>query len=460
MKKAVSILMLALAATLYAQDAATTASPSNTDDQSMHATPEDEQAPKTVWQRDARGLSSAMPRDLGTPSSGPTLQSLYKSLTTELSFTQNMGSRSGNIQTQDQGFSSTFSGSIRAAKRFGNRHQFHTSYTGGYSYYYDTPAPERVFHSLIASQDFSFSNWSLGFHDQMRYTPEAGFGFEPLSGSDDGSLDPGVTPTDSILTNFGRRISNSASAEITYRLSPRNTFSGSATYGVFRFLDRLGGFESDQTNARFSFDHRISAKQSIYASYGYGFIDYLGNVPGIDFHDVQLGYSRQLAGRMTLQASAGPEIRHQGLFGGATRDTLGWSASTSARYRLNRNAQAGLSFSRSTSNGGGLTTGTTQNRFEGSTSFRLRRVYESSFRFGYAHNDGIASALNTDSIYGGYDLSRSFRNHVTIRIGYFAQQQQSSGGCQGAVCQFDGLRQGVIVGLKYSFHPLDVFERR
>jgi hypothetical protein len=457
MKKLVQILILASAASAFAQQADPTQAA--TDTQPGEQQTEETQTPQTVWKQDGRAVSSAVPRTVGTPSGGPSLQSLYQSLTTDLAFTQNMGSRSGNLPAQDNGFASSFSGSIRASKRFG-KNQFRGSYSGGYSYYYDTPAPERVFHSALLSHSFAGRKWSIGVHDQVRYTPEAGFGFEPLSGSEDGSLDPGVTPTDTILTNFGSRITNSASADVSYRLSSSNTFSGSATYGIFRFLDELGGFESDQVNARFSFDHRFDARQSMYLTYGYGFIDYIGNVPGLDFHNIQVGYSRQIAGKLTFQGSAGPEIRNQGLFGGGTLDNLGWSASVNTQYAFNRRSNAGFSFSRSTSNGGGLTPGSTQNRLEGRASMRFARVYTNSVRFGYAHNEGLASTVNTDSFYGGYDLSRSFRNGLNVRLGYFAQAQQSSSACAGSLCQFDGLRQGVIVGLRYSFHPLDVFERR
>jgi len=456
MKKMIPILVLACASWAHAQDAApaTPADPSQTSSSQETANDEETAAPTTVWKADGRPASSVVARGVGTPTSGPSLRSMYQDLTTSLAFTQNVGSRSGNLQNQDNGNSTSFTGAINARKRFGRANMFRINYTGGYSYFYDTTNPDRVFHSVLLSQDFVIGKMTMSFHDQMRFSPEAGFGFEPISG--DESLDPGVTNNDSILTNFGQRISNTAAAELGYRLSPHNTINTSATYTLSRFLDNLGGFESDQTNVRASFEHRFNPRQSIYASYGYGFIDYIGNVPGLDFHDIQLGFSRQLPGRFTVQASAGPSIRHQGLFGGLTDDSLNWSASSSLAYRSRKGQSFGLNFSRSTSNGGGITTGSTQSRVETSTSLKFRRKYTNTFRFGYSHNDGISNAFQTDSLYGGYDLSRSLGRNASVRIGYFAQQQSSTGGCTNSLCQYDGLRQGVVIGLRYSFHPFDV----
>lgn len=426
------------------------------------AAPEDgetEEQPSVVWKPDNRPASSAVPRTEGAAGSGASLQSLYNSFIANFSFTQNAGARKGNLNGQDSGMSSVIQGGIRAGKRWG-AHEFRTSYQGGMSYFYDTPRPERVFHSVFVSQNFGFGKWTLGLHDQMRYTPESGFGFEPTSGRDLDGLDPSVTPNDSVLTNFGRRLNNTASADLGYRIGRKDTISASASYGLFRLLDSLGGIESDQVNFRSSYEHRFDRKSSAFATYSYGYIDFIGNFPGIDFHTFSLGYSRQVTGKVTVQASAGPHIRRMGIFGtGSTNDDLTWAANASARYRW-RNASMGMSFSRGTANGGGIMRGSVQNRMEANGMFKVKRTYTNSIRFGFSRNQSLRASGGSDAVYGGYDLTRSFGKSLTGRLGYFAQAQNTTSVCAGSLCSFDGLRHGVVFGFSWTFKPLDLLEGR
>lgn len=366
-----------------------------------------------------------------------------------------------------------------------SRSQFGIDYSAGGSLFSTANNHRGSFHRLGISEHISWRRVTLLLADSMTYLPESSFGsggFGGIStglggfgnsgsgtglggglGGFGGGLGGGsgsvIVPGQSILTGIGRRISNTAVAQIQYMVSPRASMTISGSHGMLRFLD--GGFITSN-NYRFSsgYDYKLNAADSIGVNYSSSMMRFSGINRSGNFHNVHLAYGRRLTGRLAMRLSGGPQ------FGTFTNPVAGsghrtsWGLSSSLLYRF-RNSNLSLDYLHRATSGSGVLVGADSDNFNGSLSRQLTRMWSGGLSFGFAHNNSIrqlntaATTRTVNTWHAGLNLHRPLGRNAQLFLNYTASGQRATNpvGCTGVVCGRLPIRHHFGLGITWGFGP-------
>jgi hypothetical protein len=325
--------------------------------------------------------------------------------------------------------------------------------------------------SLIQNVDFSETiragRWSQTFGEQFSYLPSSSFNFGGLGGLDNlgvalggVGVTPGfrqdLIPNQSILTNGAARISNTAMAQTTYALGYRSSLSFFGTYGTLHFVDN--GFQNNSSiSAGAGYNYLLSPLNSMSISYGFSRFTF-SNLPlGADSHSVQLSFARRIAGRLSLQFGAGPDVQvfRSPLAGPGT--VLSWMLDAGLSYQL-RNWQTGLGYTHALSGGSGLLEGAETDMFTGRLG-RSLGSWRASVTAGYAKNQSLRqtsiSAVTPQGWFAGTQLSRQFVNFGSLFLSYNVSRQSGIATiCPVPACSGNQLTQTISLGYNWGFRPI------
>src|SRR5260370_14461496 len=204
-------------------------------------------------------------------------------------------------------------------------------------------ASNSLSHQLELGEKLTWRRTAISFLDQLTYLPEAAFGSGVLGGpslprAQGLSLQPVLTPNQSILTTRGQRISNSFLTEVDRFLTPSSSATFVASSSLLRFLDK-GFLNFGDAVFQAGYNHQFTLKDTVALLYRFTAFRYNKFDQSIDDHVVQAAYGRRGTGRLAFQVAAGPEVGFfrtpispgTGTSGGSTTTT---SSSTPAYWTL------------------------------------------------------------------------------------------------------------------------------
>jgi hypothetical protein len=333
-------------------------------------------------------------------------------------------------------------------------------YSGGLLYSTYSAQGISTFQTLTAAQGFVVGRWSFGFSDSVSYLPESPTtGLSGIAGVGDQGLqvvpDPNV-PVQTILTNYGRRLSNSLNGNIERNLNGRTSLSGGGNYGTLHFFSG-NGVSSTQISGQLALNRRLDRRSSLSVSGVYSTYTFADNSSSFQSRGVNLGYNRQVTKELSVEASAGP----QWVSGfQAFPLSSGPTVITNIPSRLNLAASVGLSFthqhynsslnySRGVNSGSGVQIGSLADSISGQLQRHWGRSWGTSITGAYTRSSGLVQAGTTSTFYAGGQVSRNIAKNFSVYLSYTATHQSipSILSNQGA---FNGSSQSLAAGITFS----------
>ena len=412
---------------------------------------------------DTRALSGARGLSLGVPTLRHSSWRPYFNLSSMLD-------TNAPTTNQPSGFTTWTSlyGGIDLHRASG-RSDMNLNYLGGALISNDSIASKSLIQQLELDEKLSWRRSVLLFFDQLSYLPEAAFGFDVPSGvnlpvGQELSIQPALTPDQSILTTRGRRISNTFLAEVDTFLTPRSSLTFVGSYSVLRFLDN-SFLNSGATVVQAGYNHKTSREDTIGLLYRVAAFQYSNFDQSIDTHTVQVSYGRHVTGQMAFQVAVGPGV---GFFRtpistGTTSSTqANWTLDSSLTYQLRR-TQFGFAYHHSLAGGAGVLAGAVNDQASGSISSQLSRTFRGGFVLGYARNQGlnIATPAPSNQSYNSWfsrvNLARSLGRETNLFLNYRMQFQNSSTAfCVGTTCGKSLVRHTLSLGLDWRSQPIPI----
>jgi hypothetical protein len=329
----------------------------------------------------------------------------------------------------------------------------------------------QTYQNAMVSQMFSTHRWIFGVNDSVSFLPQSPTtGYSGVAGVGDvGTIQgPAQGPAGGILTNYGKRVSNSLAGSVERMLTASTSVSGMANWTIFRFLDGPG-LDTDGISSSVSLNHRLSGRTTVsgsaaYSIYTYG--QYTSSDPlnlsgvSIQTRGLSLSFTRLMTHTITLTASGGPQsISSSDKVLIPSTTTGAGSIGLSYVHKL---WSASLNYSRGFNGGSGVQQGAISDNVGGSVSRPFGRDWAASVMGSYSHNSAVVASQfnhllgisqNYNSVFGGVQTTRRLTQHVS---GYFsytvtAQTGSSSNPVSAVPTVFNGV--GHVISLGVSWAP-------
>ena len=356
------------------------------------------------------------------------------------------------------------------------------SYIGGGSFSNAGSVGDFVTQQAGLAERISMHRLNLSFFDQFDYIPEAGFGYQGLSGSllpEGGAigLQNSFLFGQSILTARGQRALNTSLGQADVLISPRSTLTVAGGYSFLQFFDN-DLLNSSDIIFQAGYTRQFGPENALGAIYRFNGYRYGSLGQSINDNTVYLSYGRRLTGRLALRLAAGPEFAYFQLpINGATPTSgtptsgpsatmnqalVTYSLSTSLAYSLARTT-LGLGFDRGVSDGSGVLAGAITDTVRATVAHQLARTFAGKLSFGYSHNNGLAvitpstpasGAQSYDYWFGSVSLTHPFGRTADCFVSYQTQYQTSNSTfCIGPTCETSVTRQIISMGFSWRAHP-------
>ena len=351
----------------------------------------------------------------------------------------------------------------------GRKNVISASYQGGELIYNKRPSLDTYFQMADFSDVLQGERWQLELSDTMSAIPNASMGFTGLGviggfgqnpagslglGSSMGQLNPMVAAQTSVLTGIFAQFSNTVATQATYSLSPTSSITAMGAFGYLHF-SQGGLLNANDAVGQLGFNHALTAKDTVGLYYTYSLIFYPGLPNSLHTQMAGISYGRRVTGRLAFQASAGPDfVRIQSSRGSVSQTVA--SGMASLKYAIHRGS-LGISAMRYVQPGSGVVTGTTTDFISLNASYQLTRKWNGVLSYGFARNTALANTLapfgtQFDYTFVSAMLNRPVGRHVSVRLGYELQYQNSNtGSCTALVCGHAPALN--VFGIGVSFFP-------
>ena len=175
------------------------------------------------------------------------------------------------------------------------------------------------------SQNVKMGRWTLTAADTLNYSPDSTFGgygntLTPAGTTSINSsvVNPQYVPNQTILTPYASSYFNTVLGQIEYGLSRRSSWTATGSYGLLRYPDSSLN-NTNQLVASTGYNRSLTARDSIFATYSYSEFQFTTYSTSFTSQNVQIGYSRTVSGRLSFQASGGPEFTNATSIGAAQK---------------------------------------------------------------------------------------------------------------------------------------------
>ena len=359
-----------------------------------------------------------------------------------------------------------FGGSLEYLTR-NESHPFTALYAGGYLFSTQPGIGNSTFQDLSISQGLVKGPWVLGVSDSVSYLPNAptsglvgvpgagGVGQQPITG--------GNIPSQTVLTNFSQRVSNTASGDLERSITRRTSITGSGSYGILRFLDSSGQ-DSSQVMATVAVNRLLDARNTLsgnftYQTFTFGAGPNYVAQPTIVTRGINAVYERLWSRAVTLSVAVGPQW-----IGGYTLTPVqllayppGTNPVVSSRVNVAVNATVSytrrftigtLSYTRGANGGSGVQAGATADTILAQVSTTFGPDWAGAVSVGGASTLGLNGGNPTQTINGAVQLSRRISRHLSAFVSD-SIQNQSIGTYVGANT-FNGTANAAAIGISYT----------
>lgn len=360
-------------------------------------------------------------------------------------------------------------------------HPFTMLYAGGVLFSSQAGEGTSTFQNFTVSQGFVIHAWAFGVADSVAFLPQSPTtGLSGIPGVGDLGLQPApdpLAPAQSVLTNYGDRISNTVSGNVERRITGRTSLSGSGSYGILHFLGNdNSGLDSTQIGGQAGINYQLNHRSSVGVNAQYSTFSYSSNTSSFSSRGVSLQYSRQLTKTMALEASAGPmwvsgfEAEpvgtpvHQFVPGSANAFAILRPEATTAIVtvpsRLTVAASVSLSYSRKSisyavgynhgvNSGSGVQTGAISDGVSASAQRTYGRRWAASLTASFTRTSGLVNGNISSTEYGGAQVNRRLASKLSGFISYTAIHQ-SVDQALAAQNAFNGFSQSFSLGITFT----------
>ena len=361
-----------------------------------------------------------------------------------------------------------FSDSVNVAGNAGyvsasERHPTSFVYSGGYLFG-NNGQPSSSFQNFGVSQVLNTRQWTFVASDVISYLPSTPrFGLAGVPGvGDTGSLPiaTGGLTGDAVLTNYGQRITNSASGSADYRITGRTSINTYAGYTMQKFLGDVG-INNNFLNAGSQVQHSVTAATLVGVGYSYSYSTFPG-LTNLSFKSNTVSGILQhtFSPRLSMQASIGPQWTN-GSNSTLFPSRVSIAANVGVNYVAGRNNYS-LNYSRGTSTGSGVLLGVVSDYLNFAGQRRFSENWSGGLFAGYGHAQSLANdpALytSTNSLTMGLQTSRRLGEHFSA-YGSYALQYQAVGQVLLTNNAFSGTAHVISAGVTYSPRPIHVGRR-
>ena len=337
-------------------------------------------------------------------------------------------------------------------------HPLSVIYAGGYFFGNGSDVTASSFQNLGVSQILSGRRWRMGVGDTITFLPSSSlYGLSGVPGSGDIGTTPittGQIPTQSILTNYGQQVTNTASASLSRDITGKTFIDGFGSYSLQRFLQQ--GLNNNSVSASASLGHRFDPRTSLSVGYTYLKSSIRTPVSGLNsFSFVSDGltasFSHAFNRKFSMQVSGGPQWLSSDAGSLVPNRTI-FSTSASLSYAGQRN-RASISYSRIPNIGSGVVTGALSDNLNFTLNRAINRVWTGGLTANYGRASGLATLpgqnIVTNSFYGGVQATRRIGQNFSA-FGSYSAATQSLSNQAATLNAFNGTAQIVTVGLTYS----------
>jgi hypothetical protein len=347
-----------------------------------------------------------------------------------------------------------------------DRSEMFLHYSGGGMF---SPYLNSAIQDLEFTDSFKWQRWSLLVGDEVSFLSESSFGFGGVGGLEflngaspfgpGGFLNPILAPNQTIPTIIVPRLSNTAVTQLEYTLSPRSSWTASGSYGTLNFLG-VGFINSAQAQFQTGYNYLLSPQSSIAVIYRFDDFRFTHLPQRIGDQLVQLGYSRYVTGRLSLQLAAGPSME---MFRGALtgyRNHFSWAMGSSLNYRMDRTTLL-LSYNHLVTGGSGVLVGAQTGQVEARIQRKLSPRWQGSLSVGYATNGSLvplttgSGSQYFNSWYAAARLNHQFRPGTSFFVSYGARlQATNAAGCATPNCVSNFIGHELSVGFNFGMRPI------
>ena len=359
-------------------------------------------------------------------------------------------------------------------------HPFTMLYAGGVLFSSQAGEGTTTFQTFTVSQGLVAHGWAVGVADSVSLLPQSPTtGLSGVPGVGDLGLQPVLDPSvpaQSVLTNYGQRVSNTVSGNVERRISGRTSLSGSGSYGILRFLGNdNSGLDTSQISGQAGINYVLNHRSSMGANAQYSTYSYASNTSTFTSRGLNFQYSRQLTKTMELGASVGPQwisgfeaepisSVHEFVPGNANPFAIVRPEDTTAIVtvpsRLTVAAGVSLSYSRKSTtygvaynhgvnSGSGVQTGAIADGVSASAQRTYGRKWAASVTSSYTRTSGLVNGNISSSVYGGAQVNRRLTTKLSGFMSYTAVHQ-SVDEALAAQNAFNGFSQYFSIGITFT----------
>lgn len=346
--------------------------------------------------------------------------------------------------------------------RVSERSELLLHYTGGGTI---SSYSNSVVQDLDFSYNYKWQRWSLLVGDHASYLSESPFGFGGIGGLAfvNGVLEFGPnlngSPSQTIPTILVPRLSNSAVAQVEYKLSQRSSWTASASYGMLNFLG-AGFINSTDGAFQTGYNYLLSPQSSVAVIYRYDAFRFTYLPEKISGHVLQLGYGRYVTGRLSFRLAAGPSIEMlQGVVTGSV-NRVSWALDSALSYQMERTKLL-LTYSHFVTAGSGVLVGAQTGQVEASAERILAPRWRGSASLGYANNQSLvpttanSSQEHYNSWYVAVRVNHELRPGTGFYLGYGARLQALNlAACPTANCGSNSVGHVISAGFNFGLRPI------
>ncbi len=343
------------------------------------------------------------------------------------------------------------------------RHPLSFVYSGGYLFG-NNGQPSTSFQNFGVSQVLNTRNWNFVISDVVSYLPATPrYGLAGIPGvGDTGSLPiaTGQQPGEALLTNYGQRITNTASGSANYRITARTSINTFAGYTNQHFFSNLG-INNNLFNGGAQLTHNLSAATLVGGGYTYTHSTFPG-LGDLSFtsNSIVAIFQHTFTPRLSLQSSAGPQWT-SGSNATIFPTRVGLSANLGLTYVAGRNNYS-LNYGRGTSTGSGVLLGAVTDyvSFAGQRKFSDRWTGGIFASYGHAQSLSNDPALytRTNSYTTGLQATRRLGERFSA-YGSYALQYQALGQSIATTNAFSGTAHVISFGVTYAPRPIHIGRR-
>ena len=346
-------------------------------------------------------------------------------------------------------------------------YRFTAAYQGSEAFYHPSTFFNQFSEGGTLAQEVQWKRWILRLRDDLVLSREATFGnlFTGSAGLASQTLaltsvEPTLSPSETILTGTATRLSNTATGELDYSPSRRSTLTFAGSYGLLHFFDpTLVGTNS--FDGRVGYDLALGAKNSIGIIYDYNFTDFSATPSQLQTHWFQLAFGRKITGRFAFQISGGPQLLRLSNFGPVSGQHWSWGLSGALSYQMTRATGYSLSYFHAVTSGSGVFFGAESDVATGVATHQFTRVWSASVNGGYARNINAAPSPmlsnRFDNWFAGATVGRKLGREFVFGLSYtFQQQTNSVGQCPVVNCGLAGGPARHFASVSLQWHPLGI----